>query len=123
MCDIKVAKEDPTWHKVPLGVRWVDIVKPGGAYRSRLVAKDFNRGSSLLERAEFYYPTIPIEIYKVILTVAAGRQRTHPPRDQQYAAQILDISKSYSYSTPKRTVYIKINPDGNKCGKLLKKKS
>ena len=124
MCDLDDAKNDPTWGKPPLGVRWVDIDKPGRGYRSRLVAKDFNRGSSLLERAEFYYPTIPIEIYKVLLTVAAGRQRTHLPRAQQYAVQILDISKAYSYSTPKRTVYIKlppeVNPDGKRCGKLLK---
>ena len=110
--------------KSSLNVRWVDIDKPGRGYRSRLVANDFNRGSSLLERAEFYYPTIPIEIYKVLLTVAAGRQHTHLPRNHQYAVQILDISKAYSYSTPKRTVYIKlppeINTDGKKRGKLLK---
>ena len=124
MCDVKDAERDTSWGKPPLGVRWVDIDKPGKGYRSRLVAKDFNHGSSLLERAEFYYPTIPIEIYKVLLAVAAGRQRTHLPRAQQYAVQILDISKAYSYSKPQRTVYIKlppeVNPDGTKCGKLLK---
>ena len=124
MCDFSDAKNDLYWGKTPLGVRWVDIDNPGRGYRPRLVAKDFNRGSSLLERAEFYYPTIQIEIYKVLLTVVAGRQRTYLPKDQQYAVQIRDISKAHSYSTPKRTVYIRLppenNPEGNKCGKLLK---
>ena len=48
MCDINDAKHDPTWHKAPLGVRWVDIDKPGKGYRSRLVAKDFNSLFSVL---------------------------------------------------------------------------
>ena len=29
MSDIEDARKDPIWGKAPLGVRWVDIDKPG----------------------------------------------------------------------------------------------
>ena len=30
--------------RAPIGVRWLDVLKGDGTYRSRLVAKEFNRG-------------------------------------------------------------------------------
>ena len=60
--------------KAPIGVRWVDINKQDDAsplYRSRLVAKDFNKGKD----PDLYTATPPLELLRVLVSLAAGRKR------------------------------------------------
>ena len=50
--------------KEPIKVRWVDTLKGSGIHRSRLVAKEFRRGSKYEGFAKFS-ATPPLELVKI----------------------------------------------------------
>ena len=60
--------------KEPNKVRWVDTLKGSGIHRSRLVAKEFRRGSKYEGFANFS-ATPPLELVKLIISLVATAQR------------------------------------------------
>jgi hypothetical protein len=71
----EVVDIDEAWQKTgkpPIGVRWVDVKKKEGMYRSRLVAKDFAPRSKNNDDAEGLYAAMPpLELVKVLISRAA----------------------------------------------------
>ena len=62
------------WEKTgrgPIGVRWVDVHKGGGVYRSRLVAKDFRPKSKVGDIEGLYASMPPLELVKLLVARAA----------------------------------------------------
>ena len=99
----------------PIGVRWVDVQKKDGTYRSRLVAKEVKTFSA----PDLVAATPPIESIKFLIKYAAaerGRCLMH-----------LDVSRAYFYAHALRDLYVEIagedrSPgDENRCGRLIKK--
>ena len=61
--------------KKPIQVRWVDVVKGFGIYRSRLVAKDFRPKNKIDDREGLYAATPPLEVVKFLIMQAATKCR------------------------------------------------
>ena len=57
-------------------VRWVDTLKTSGAHRSRLVAKEFCRGSKI-DGFRNFWATPPLKLVGLMISVVAAAQR-HP---------------------------------------------
>ena len=58
------ADVEECWNKKgrgPIGVRWVDVDKGFGVYRSRLVAKDFKPMSKVNDQEGLFAATPPLE--------------------------------------------------------------
>ena len=77
--------------KKPIGVRWVDVVKGFGVYRSRLVAKDFRPKSGVDDVEGLYAATPPLELVKFLLTNAAASSR----RGNVRKVMLIDIGKAH----------------------------
>ena len=61
--------------RAPIGVRWVDVDKGFGVYRSRLVAKDFKPRSKINDKEGLFAATPPLELVKILLMkVARGHK-------------------------------------------------
>jgi hypothetical protein len=63
--------------RMPIGVRWVDINKGDEVnenYRSRVVGKEFNDGSDMVE--DLFAVTPPLEGVRLLLSEAANRSST-----------------------------------------------
>ena len=52
--------------RAPIGVRWVDVDKGFGVYRSRLVAKDFKPRSKINDKEGLFAATPPPELVKIL---------------------------------------------------------
>ena len=59
--------------KEPIMVRWVDTLKNSGIHRSRLVAKEFHRGSKVDGFTNFS-ATPPLELVKLMISMVATAQ-------------------------------------------------
>ena len=68
------ADVEECWNKKgrgPIGVRWVDVDKGFGVYRSRLVAKDFKPKSKVNDQEGLFAATPPLELVKMLILKAA----------------------------------------------------
>ena len=54
--------------RAPIGVRWVDVDKGFGVYRSRLVAKDFRPPSRVNDKEGLFAATPLLELVKMVIT-------------------------------------------------------
>ena len=75
------ADVEECWNKKgrgPIGVRWVDVDKGFGVYRSRLVAQDFKPKSKVNDQEGLFAATPPLELVKMlILKAARGSRNRH----------------------------------------------
>ena len=60
----------------PIGIRWVDVNKEFGVYRSRLVAKDFKPRSKIDDKEGLFAATPPLELVKVLIMKAARTKKS-----------------------------------------------
>ena len=56
--------------KEPIKVRWVDTLKTSGIHRSRLVAKEFHRGSKIDGFMNFS-ATAPLDLVNLVISMVA----------------------------------------------------
>ena len=54
----------------PIGIRWVDVDKGFGVYRSPLVAKDSKPRSKIDDKEGLFAATPPLELVKVLIMKA-----------------------------------------------------
>ena len=108
--------------KGPIDVRWVDINKGDikePEYRSRLVAKEINRG----KREDLFAATPPLEAKKVLFTLAVTEGVGIQSGRDSMKLDFIDVRRAYFHALSRREVYIKL-PDEDreegKCGKLNK---
>ena len=76
--------------KSPIGVRWVDMRKGDGTYRSRLVAKDFRPKSKKGDVEGLYASMPPLELVKLLIARAA--------RVGEWT-MLIDIKKAHLYAS------------------------
>ena len=74
--------------KKPIQVRWVDVDKGFGVYRSRLVAKDFRPKNKIDDREGLCAATPPLEVVKFLIMQAATKCRQGVVRK----VMLIDIS-------------------------------
>ena len=120
----------------PIGVRWIDTCKGDGTYRSRLVAKEFNKSV----RPEFFSATPPIESFKLLMSMAVTAQNDKTdwqadiPVEQRFrngkgnyeeiCVLYSDISRAYFHAPAREEKYVDIpnedweTGDEEMCGKL-----
>jgi hypothetical protein len=99
--------------KPPIGVRWVDVFKGEGVYRSRLVAKDFKTKGRNGDVESLYAAMPPLELVKLVFIEAAATGRK---------VMLLDIGKAHLYAPVDGEVYVDLPPERQepgKCAKLL----
>ena len=107
--------------KVPITVRWVDVVKgtmDDPVYRCRLVARDFKGNDD--SREDFFAAMPPLEAKKVLFAMAASqRGRVGPPLKLMF----IDVKKAHLYGKCTDEVFIELPKEyGEKkdmCGKLV----
>ena len=80
----------------PIKVRWVDTLKGSGIHRSRLVAKEFRRGSKY-EGFVNFSATPPLELVKLIISLVAKIAMMHT-----------DISRAYFHVPSKEEKYVQL---------------
>ena len=79
-----------------MGVRWVDVDKGFGVYRSRLVAKDFKPKSKVNDQEGLFAATPLLELVKMlILKAARGSRKRHAG---VVKVMFLDVSKAHLYA-------------------------
>ena len=118
----QVVDEAECWAKKgkkPIAVRWVDIDKGFGVYRSRLVAKDFKPKSTIGDRDGLFAAMPPLEAVKLLVVQAAvDSQRGGPQRKLMF----IDIGKAHLYGPMNSDEYVDLPPERwqeGKCAKLL----
>ena len=87
------------WNKKgrgPIGVRWVDVDKGFGVYRSRLVAKDFKPKSKVNDQEGLFAATPPLESVKMLILKAARGSRNRHAGVRK--VMFLDVSKAHLYA-------------------------
>lgn len=105
-------------NKPPIGVRWVDVHKGEGIYRSRLVAKDFRPKSRVGDVEGLFAAMPPLELVKLIIVMAAEECRLGRIKK----VMMIDIGKAHLYAPIKGDVYVELPPERaeeGKCAKLL----
>ena len=83
-----------------ISIKWVDTVKNGGVYRSRLVGRELKFD----KRQDLFSPTPPREIMKMLIAKCAKSQSRRKP----LRVGVFDISRAYFYAPCKRAIFIKI---------------
>ncbi len=87
-------------------VRWIDINKgdeENPCYRSRLVAKEFKRGT---DNPELFAATPPLEAMRLILSNFATRNKYCRPGDM--GVMVNDVSRAYFYAPITVPLYIEL---------------
>ena len=100
----KVSVEE-CWEKTgkdPIGVRWVDVRKPCGRYRSRLVAKDFRPRSRRNDIEGLYASMPPLELVKSLIARAAVMGDK---------VMLIDIKKAHLYAPIEGEVFVELPPE------------
>ena len=82
--------------RTPIGVRWVDVDKGFGVYRSRLVAKDFKPRSKINDKEGLFAATPPLELVKILLMKGARGHKAGNANIRK--VMFLDISKGHLYA-------------------------
>ena len=77
-------------------MRWVDVVKSDGTYRSRLVAKEFRKG----QIDGIFAATPPLECVRYLISKCS----THSDN----RLMVSDISRAYFYAKSRRPTYVAI---------------
>ena len=112
---------DECWSKKgrgPIGVRWVDVHKGNGVYRSRLVAKDFRPKSRVDDIEGLFAAMPPLELVKLLIARAA----TESQRGHVRKIMLIDIGKAHLYAPVEGDVYVELPPERwehGKCARLL----
>ena len=104
--------------KSPIGVRWVDVRKPEGAYRSRLVAKDYRPKSRVADIEGLFAAMPPLELVKLIIAMAAEECRGGRIKK----VMMIDIGKAHLYAPIDGDVFVELPPERHRkgrCAKLL----
>ena len=111
------------WNKKergPIGVRWVDVDKGFGVYRSRLVAKDFKPKSKVNDQEGSFATTPPWELVKMlILEVARGSRNRHVGVRK---VMFLDLCKAHFYAPMHDEEFVQLPPERwteGKCAILM----
>ena len=102
----------------PIKVRWVDTLKGSGTHRSRLVAKEFRRGSKCEGFANFSAAP-PLELVKLIISLVATAQRDPESRfgwrehgaNDQIAMTHTDISHANFHAPSKEEKYVELTSE------------
>ena len=102
--------------KKPIQVRWVDVDKGFGVYRSRLVAKDFKPKNKIDDREGLYAATPPLEVVKFLIMQAATKCRQGMVRK----VMLIYISKAHLYAPNEGEQYVDLAPERAKAGKCAK---
>ena len=99
--------------KAPIGVRWVDVRKSEGIYRSRLVAKDYKPRSKKGD-IEGLYASMPLlELVKLVIVRALKKGDK---------VMLIDIKKAHLHAPIDGDVYVDLPPERavpGRCAKLL----
>ena len=116
---VPIAESFEKTGKKPIAGRWLDSNKGDAVnekYRSRWVAKDFNRGAN----PEMFAATPPLEALRVLLSKAAtgrrGFKAQHPDDDQ--VILIMDVSRAFFYAPVGKPTYVEV-PDEEGVDKTL----
>ena len=113
--------EKECWDKTgkpPIGVRWVDVRKGDGSYRSRLVAKDYRPKSRAGDVEGLFASMPPLELVKLVIAMAAEECR----RGRTHKVMLIDIGKAHLYAPIEGEVYVELAPERHRqgrCAKLL----
>jgi hypothetical protein len=99
--------------KAPISVRWVDVLKKEGVYRSRLVAKDFRPMSRKNDVEGLYAAMPPLELVKVLMARASRVGEV---------IMLVDIKKAHLYAPIEGDVYTDLPPERRVPGKCAKLK-
>ena len=111
------------WNKKgrgPIGVRWVDVDKGFGVYRSRLVAKDYKPKGKVNDQEGLFAATPPLELVNmVIVKVEKGSRIEHA---HVRKVMFLDVSKAHLYAPMLDEEFVQFPParwTEGKCARLI----
>ena len=93
--------------RAPIGVRWVDVDKGFGVYRSRLVAKDFRPPSRVNDKEGLFAATPPLELVKMVIIWAARNNNGGRRRKVMF----VDISKAHLCAPVQEEEYVELPPE------------
>ena len=102
--------------KKPIQVRWVDVDKGFGVYRSRFLTKDFRLKNKIDDREGFQAATPPLEVVKFLIMQAATKCRQEEVRK----IMLIDISKANLYAPIEGEQYIHLAPERAKGWEVCK---
>ena len=109
--------------KKPIGVRWVEVNKGDDLhpeYRSRLVAKEFNKSVNI----DMFAATPPWEANKLLLSMAVTRGIGYKQsRRSGLKLDFIDVRRAYFHAKSRRPVYVDLPAEDQspgKCGRLNK---
>ena len=117
------ADVEECWNKKgrgPIGVRWVDVDKGFGVYRSRLVAKDFKPKSKVNDQEGLFAATPPLELVKMLILKAARGSRNRHAGVRK--VMFLDVSKAHLYAPMLDEEFVQLPPEKwteGKCARLI----
>jgi len=103
----------------PIGVRWIDVNKQdhiNPKYRSRLVARQFNKSADL----DMFAGTPWLEALRSLISIAAS-----PTNQNILKIMVNDVSRAYFYAPCLTPTFVEIceedfeDGDEDKCGELL----
>ena len=115
------ADVEECWNKKgrgPIGVRWVDVDKGFGVYRSRLVAKDFKPKSKVNDQEGLFAATPPLELVKMLILKAARGSRNRHAGVRK--VMFLDVSKAHLYAPMLDEEFVQLPPERWTEGKMRK---
>ena len=104
----------------PIGVRWVDVDKGFGVYRSRLVAKDFKPKSKVSDQEGLFAATPPWELVKMLILKAARGSRNRHAGVRK--VMFLDVSKAHLNAPMLDEEFVQLPPERwteGKCARLF----
>jgi hypothetical protein len=111
----EVVDVEEAWRKTgkgPIGVRWVDVRKKEGMYRSRLVAKDFAPKHKKNDIEGLYAAMPPLELVKLLMARATKLKEK---------IMLIDIKKAHLYAPIDGDAYVDLAPERampGKCARL-----
>ena len=94
-----------------LSLKWIDTVKPGGRYRSRLVVREIKKAKSAdekLDPAEVFSSMPPIEGLKCLISHMMTEQKD--PDGETLCMAVWDVSRAHFYGIAERDIYTNL-PD------------
>ena len=89
-----------------LSLRWIDIVKSNGRYRSRMVVREIKKAkkeSEKLDPSEVFSSMPPIEGLTCLISHMMTEQKD--PDGQDLCMAVWDVSKAHFYGIAERTIY------------------
>lgn len=106
------------WEKTgraPIGVRWVDIDKGFGVYRSRLVAQDFKPKSKVNDKEGLFAAMPPLEVVKLLIAQAAVESTSRRTK-----IMFIDIGKAHLYGKMEKEAFVELPPERQEHGKCAR---